>query len=353
MPQHTRKRPAPWGIGPPPRRAPGPEWTRRIVRGLAVLLFPALLLSCGESPKPAVVAVVNGETITAGELQERLVSESLRWTGSTTVLGNRDAAKEEVLRELLQERLLLQRARSLSLSVTEEELDRESASLGARRPGTTLPPSWRESLRRQLLFRKVIRRDLYETVAVTPGEAAAHFRKNRESYRREERVRALQIVLRDPRRVAAVRNRLKKGEDFAKVAREESVGPEATRGGDLGFFSRGALPDAIDRVAFSMPVGAVSPPVRTPYGHHILKVLEREKGGPPDYAAVRERVMEDIRTARAEAAYGPWMERLQASATIEIRKEALRSVHTPGKGPAAPQPGTKPGENPNPQRRNP
>ncbi|NPU85025.1 MAG: hypothetical protein HPY65_11105 [Syntrophaceae bacterium] len=305
----------------------------------AVFLLLAFLSSCGDPAKPAVVAVVNGEAVASAELADRLASESARWGGPAAVMGNRDAVKDEVLQELIQEKLMLQRARALSLSITEEELDREAGSLaGGGRPGTGVPPSWRDSLRRQILIRKLIRQDLYETITVAPGEAEAYYRKNRDAYRIEDRVRALQIVLREPRRISAVRNRLKKGEDFGKVAREESVGPEAPKGGDLGFCVRGSLPDAIDRVVFTIPVGEISPPIRTPYGYHIVKVLQREGGKPPDYPAAREQVIEDLRKAKAEAAYGGWMETLQKSARVEIRAEVLRKIRVPENRPATPKP---------------
>jgi parvulin-like peptidyl-prolyl isomerase len=286
------------------------------------------------------VAVVNGEAVTAAEVGERLASESVRWGGPPAAMGSRESVKEEVLRELIQEKLMLQRARTLSLTVAGEELDRETAALhNTGGPGESLPAAWRESLRRQLLIRKLVQRELYDTATVSPGEAEAYYRAHLDSYRREDRVRALQIVLRDSRRIPAVRNRLKKGEDFGKVAREESVGPEAVHGGDLGFFTRGTLPDAIDRVVFSLPVGAVSPPVRTPYGYHILKVMERQRGGRPDFASVHGQVIRDLKKEKAEAAWGPWMEALEKSASIEIRKEALRDIRVAGAGPGSPKSG--------------
>jgi len=306
---------------------------------LVCFFLAACLASCGESPKPAAVALVNGEAVTTTEFADRLASEAARWGGPASAMGSRQTVKEEVLQEMIQERILLQRARALSLSVTDEELDREAASLAdGGRPDAPLSPAWRESLRRQLLVHKLVRQDLYQAVTVAPGEAEAYFRKHRDAYRHEARVRVLQIVIREPRKIQAVRNRLKKGEDFGKVAREESVGPEATRGGDLGFLSRGTLPDAIDRVVFTIPVGEISPPIRTPYGYHIVKVLQREEGKPPDYPAAREQVIEDLRKAKAETAYGSWMEGLQKSARIEIRTDVLRKIQVPESRPATPNP---------------
>ena len=327
---------------------------RCVPRLLVCLLFAAALASCGDPSRPAAVAVVNGEAVTAAEFEDRLASESTRWGGPAAAMGNRDAVKEEILRELIQEKLMIQRARALSLSVTEEELDREALSLaGGGRPGEALSPPWRETLRRRMLVGRLIQQDLYRTVTIAPGEAEAYYRKHRDSYQREPRVRALQIVLRESRRVSVVRNRLKKGEDFAKVAREESVGPEAARGGDLGFLSRGTLPDAIDRIVFTIPVGEVSPPIRTPYGYHIVKVLQREAGRPPDYPAVREQVIEDLRKAKAEEAYSAWMDSLQKSARIEIRTEILRKIRVPESRPTTPKPEPTPLRNTPSERRKP
>ncbi len=338
-----------------PRQGPVamPSYTLPLLL-LACSLLMACLASCGESPKPAAVAVVNGEAVTAAEFTDRLASEAARWGGPASTMGSRQAVKEEILQELIQEKILLQRARALSLSVTDEELDREAASLdNGGRPGAPPSPAWRESLRRQLLVRKLIRQDLYQAMTVAPGEAEAYFRKHRNAYRREARVRVLQIVIREPRRIQAVRNRLKKGEDFGKVAREESVGPEATRGGDLGFHSRGTLPDAIDQVVFTIPVGEISPPIRTPYGYHIVKVLQREEGKPPDYPADREQVVEDLRKAKAETAYGAWMDGLQKSARVEIRTDVLRNVHVPESRPATSKPEPTPLRNTPSERRKP
>ena len=101
-------------------------------------------------------------------------------------------------------------------------------------------------------------------------------------------MRAAQIVVRDRDLVAGILKRLKAGEDFDKVAREVSIGPEAARGGDLGFFERGMMPEAIDRVVFSLPVGKISGVVQSPYGFHIFKVLDRQEGGGRKFAEVKE-----------------------------------------------------------------
>ena len=75
----------------------------------------------------------------------------------------------------------------------------------------------------------------------------------------------------------AARNRLAAGEKFAKVAAEVSEDPNSARaGGDLGFFTQGTMEPSFDAAAFSAPVGKLTDPVLTPYGWHILEVMERD-----------------------------------------------------------------------------
>ena len=113
---------------------------------------------------------------------------------------------------------------------------------------------------------------------------------------------------------------MKAGEDFGKVAREVSIGPEAARGGDLGFFERGVMPEVIDRMVFSLPVGKVSDVVQSPYGFHIFKVLAKAEGGGRKLADARERVIADLRKIKEAEAYERWIEGLKEKAEISVNR---------------------------------
>ena len=77
--------------------------------------------------------------------------------------------------------------------------------------------------------------------------------------------------------VVAARKRIVAGEKFAKVAAEVSQDPGSARaGGDLGFFTRGAMEPAFENAAFTLKVGELSQPVHTPFGWHILEVMDRD-----------------------------------------------------------------------------
>lgn len=80
--------------------------------------------------------------------------------------------------------------------------------------------------------------------------------------------------------------RLSAGEDFIEVSRQVSRAPNASDGGELGFFDNGSLPPEIDEVIFSLAPGEFSEPVQGPSGYHVFQVLEVIPEGPPDLAEV-------------------------------------------------------------------
>jgi len=80
--------------------------------------------------------------------------------------------------------------------------------------------------------------------------------------------------------------RLSAGEDFVEVSRQVSRAPNASDGGELGFFDRGSLPPEIDEVIFSLAPGEFSEPVQGPSGYHVFQVLEVVPEGPPELAEV-------------------------------------------------------------------
>ncbi|TVM16195.1 peptidylprolyl isomerase [Oceanidesulfovibrio indonesiensis] len=105
------------------------------------------------------------------------------------------------------------------------------------------------------------------------------------------------IVEQAKREIETVRMRVVElDEDFATVAMEVSDGPSAVNGGDLGWFTRGQMVEAFEEAAFSLEPGAVSEPVRTPFGFHIILVEDRED----EHVTPFEDAKESLKLAIAE-----------------------------------------------------
>ena len=302
---------------------------------LSAVLLLALMACKGQEAPPAVaanpVATVNGERIELREFEKKLAEEAALAKGETPLKAEQYARlKEEVLGRLVEERIMLQRARELLITVGEAELDARveeirkdyaDGSFNALFSNDTMSFStWKKALLKRMLLEKVVAVDVNAQVRVTEAEAESYYKANRKHYTAERRVRATQIVVRDRDRAEAILKRLKAGAEFDKVAREVSIGPEAANGGDLGFFEQGVMPEAIDRLVFSVPVGKLSGVVQSPYGFHIFKVLGREEGGGRKFAEARERVIADLRRLREAEAYERWLEGLKERASIVVNR---------------------------------
>ncbi len=313
--------------------------TRGCIRSLdrrAILLSIVVLTcmaACGggkPSPSAAAVAMVNDEAVSLTEFQQSL-SEETALAGRKTPLNvaEMEGLKTAVLDNLIRDKLMLQRARALSLSVGEAELtarieeirkdynDQFGKMFG---DGGVDYSAWREALRNRMLFEKLVAVDVNAGIQVTDQEAERYFDANRKAYATHRRVRVSQIVVPDRERAEGVLKRLKAGEDFAMVAKEVSIGPEAVRGGDLGYFEQGVMPEAIDRMVFSLPVGKMSSVVQSPYGFHVFKVLGQEGAGGRNFADVRDKVIADLRKQEEADAYRGWIDGLRAKAEIRINR---------------------------------
>lgn len=90
-----------------------------------------------------------------------------------------------------------------------------------------------------------------------------------------ERVRASHILVPTEKDAEKILAELKKGKDFAELAKKYSKCPSSKNGGDLGFFGRGQMIKEFENAAFSLNSGEISKPVKTKFGYHIIKVVSK------------------------------------------------------------------------------
>jgi len=107
--------------------------------------------------------------------------------------------------------------------------------------------------------------------------------------------------------------------EFATRAREISQGPSAAKGGDLGWFKRNVMVPAFDKAVFSMKAGATSGVVQTPFGLHIIRVIERRHVDPDSFEAHREQIQNILLNIEMQDQMPRWMAGLRAKAIIERR----------------------------------
>jgi peptidyl-prolyl cis-trans isomerase C len=129
----------------------------------------------------------------------------------------------------------------------------------------------------------------------------------------EDEVHARHILVETEDEAKAVEEELKKGADFAELAKKKSKDPGASDGGDLGFFTKDQMVPEFSAVAFALEPGKISDPVKSQFGWHVIKVEEKRKRKAPDF----DQVKSQIETYVARKAQADYVGKLREAAKVE------------------------------------
>jgi peptidyl-prolyl cis-trans isomerase C len=273
--------------------------TTRILAATAAVL---LLGSVSAAAQDAVVAKVNGKTITEADM--RLAEAEL---GSD--LGSLpDVTKRRVLAEFLIENQLFADAA-------------EAQKLAAGPDFNERMQYWRRRSLRDLYFDKTVK----DTVS---DAEAKNFYDSQVGSAKTEEVRARHILVESKEKARELFEKVAYGTDFAELAKQFSKDPGSKdQGGDLGYFAKGQMVPQFEEVAFKLQKGEVSQPFETQFGWHILKVDDRRAGQMVPFDAVKDRIMASIIHQKAQQVAGD----LRAKAKIEYIDPSVQApLNLPG-----------------------
>ena len=120
-------------------------------------------------------------------------------------------------------------------------------------------------------------------------------------------------------------NRLSKGEDFAVDAKEVSIDPSRTNGGDLGYFTEGQMIPDFESACFKLDVGQTSAIVKTQFGYHIIKLTDKKPSQAKALNEVADQIKRRIRDAKKSDRLQELVKDLRSKYSIKINKELLQS----------------------------
>ena len=296
-----------------------------------------------------VIAVVNDDVILLSELEERVVPilAEMERQGELTA-RSREAQivvlRRRVLDMLIDERLMLIQAQQLKLGVTSEEIDRALDEIrkqnnvdlddlikALRQQGMTLA-QYRQDLRKQILRLKVINAAVRSRISVSDEEVKNYYEQVVRRSGTQRTVRASHIFVLIPedatpkdverrrKQAGDLVERARAGEDFAKLARTYSEDPATKEeGGDLGYFTRGSLPAAVEEIVFGMEIGEVRGPIRAVRGFHVIKLLARRDEGVKPLKEIKEQLRQQLYGQEMEKATKAWLQEIRRKAHVESR----------------------------------
>lgn len=258
-----------------------------------------------QAKKSAVILRVGGSYYFSGDFDAYLK----RMLGSPAdSLSNE--ARSRLFDRFVDEKLLLEAARRQGITLTEEEKSRYQSKIQEdldTDKTRSLSPFELNSLNEQLLIQKYTY-TLVSATEVTDDELKGYYAAHRSEFLQPERVRVSQILVKTEEQAIEVLARVKSlpEDGFRSMARQESIGPEASKSGEMGVFSPGQLPVEIEKVVFSLKEGEISQIVQSSYGCHIFRL---DKRFPPELVSlemaapgIRTRLLDD-KIARSVAAH--------------------------------------------------
>jgi foldase protein PrsA len=301
---------------------------QRTIAGLAALLLGTSLAACSSG---GAVATRNGQAISQADFQSKLESSPVA---------------RNILQQMVQEALIEQYAKSNNITVTDDEINAREDQLKANFPNG----SWDEMLKARNLTEADVKQALREQVildkalakqvTITPAQVQQYFQKNHAAFDKPEQVQARHILVPDLATANKVEALLKQGKSFSDLAKQYSTDPGSKdKGGELGWFRRGQMVPAFDKVAFSLPVGAISQPVKSPFGYHIIQVEGKQPGQQATLANSTPRITEMLRQQQEAPLIQPFLQGLQQKATITVNDPRFADLF-PSPMPAMPAPAT-------------
>jgi peptidyl-prolyl cis-trans isomerase SurA len=249
-----------------------------------------------------IIAVVNQELVTAGELQQRLARIRDDAGRSRTALPPPATLRKQVLDTLIDERVMVTNARENGSRIDEPELDRAVANIATQNQLTLAQlrerlrqegmsyVKFRENIRDQLMVERLREREVLNRIRISDADIDELIEKRRTAAGGAVQLNVAQILVIVPdgasdavveerrARAAAALARTRGGEDFATVAREISEDGNRAQGGEIGMRPADRLPDIFVKTVQPLKSGEVAPELlRSGAGFHVLKLIERKE----------------------------------------------------------------------------
>jgi peptidyl-prolyl cis-trans isomerase SurA len=330
---------------------------------LAVVIALMLpVLSPADTVVEEIIARVNNEIVTRSEYvrsRDQLKQEVTQQDPSN---ADRDFAEKQrdVLRDLIDQQLLLQKGKDLGINGDTELIKRldemrkqmnlgsmEELEKAAEAQGASYE-EFKQNLRNQIITQKVISQEVGQHLALNKEDEKKFYEQHKAEMDQPEQVRLSEILI-APKPVAKpaatpggkpeppteaetqaalevakaktedLLAQIKKGAKFADLAKKSSDGPSAKDGGDLSYFKRGTLSKELEDKVFALKSGETTDVIRTKQGYVILQVTEHTTAGIPSLKEVEPRIQDALYMQKLQPALRGYLTTLREEAYIDYK----------------------------------
>ncbi|MFH1753663.1 MAG: peptidylprolyl isomerase [Candidatus Omnitrophota bacterium] len=291
-----------------------------------------------------VVAVVNDEAITQSEVDSLLYplyrQFSQIYKTDKEIYENLDKARMDILRQLINDKLIMSVAKKLGMTVSDIEIEERVNMVkeDVKAKGASFEELLKEQrmtldelkkkYRDMLMLEKTIDREVRRTINIQPSEINTYYQDHIDDYKQPERIAVYGILIKtDGVRTSLESSKLAedinalavKGEDFTALALNYSEDFRREEGGDFGFIERGQLLKEIEDVIFALKIGEVSRILETPMGYYTFKAYDRQDEKLVPLEDVHEKVNMALYRSKMQQKFEDWLDSLKSDAYISIK----------------------------------
>jgi len=296
----------------------------RVLAGLLMTLLAGSLAACSGGT----IATINGQGISRTDFDSKL-------EGSQVAKG--------MLLQMAQSMLIEQYGKDNTIDVTDAEIDKKVNDLksqyGAAQFDALIKQRGmsevdvRTAIRDQLIVDKAVGKDIH----ISDSDISKFFQKNHAAFDKPAQVHARHILVANLQQANMIEQKLKSGAKFEDLAKQYSQDPGSRdKGGDLGFFRPGQMMPSFEKAAFAQPLNKIGPPVKSPFGYHIIDVLERTPGQKATLASAHDQIIDQLRQQQEAPLVQPFLQSLLAKAKIDVKDPRYADAFP------SPAPGTTP-----------
>lgn len=287
-----------------------------------------------------VIATVNGEPVTAGELNREIGLMLSRMSSQPlppqAIEQMRPRLEPQAFNQIVLKKELKSYAKANGVEVTEASVDGQVDQIISQFPNPQMfeqalsqqgmtRDDLEEQIGNQLLVSSAVDHYMDSLPAPTEESLKTYFDEHIDDYKEDESVSASHILIgfepndddaakgEKKARIEGIKKELDGGADFAALAKEHSSCPSGQQGGDLGEFGKGQMVPEFEKAAFELEPGKVSEVVETQFGYHLIRVSKHDQAGTPSFEEAKEQVEQAVNEAKLES----WFEGLIAQAKIE------------------------------------
>ncbi len=280
------------------------------IKYLALVLCACSLFACkpggnGEGKKEGkTLAEVNGAVLTVEDFK----SEVDNLPPYLKPMAQTPDGKKELLDSMIVRELVLAQAKKDGVDKSKEVVARL------------------EDLKKRVIVEAFLKKKIEQDIKITDADLKAFYDKNADKFKTTDQVKASHILVKSEKDAQDILAQLKKGGNFEELAKKNSSDATAAKGGDLGWFSKGAMVPEFEKVVFSLQEGQLSGIVKTQYGFHIIKVTGKRHAGVRSFDEVKEQIKAAILPGKQQELFMKIKEDLKKTAKIDIKKDVLEGI---------------------------